>query len=299
MLLGLALIGGVARAAAPPSVGLVTVAEGEPRLIRAEAVLRLVPGMRLQAADLVHLPEAPAALVRIEQADGSVLELGPGARLWSAPRLAGGADWYVLSGWFKFATRQARATLMTPLLAWRPAAAVTIARLEPQGPALSLFVESGMPQWQPRQPALRLPEVPVHAGDHLVLRPGASGRPVARPRPPAEWLAALPAAFRDTLPPLAGRFAGEVPPGAVLGEPDYALLAPWLQGEPLLRRAGVERWRALAARREFRAALRAHLAEHPEWAPVLDPPAAPRRASPGAAVDAPSSSGAHSPGVRP
>ena len=39
----------------------------------------------------------------------------------------------MLSGWFKFATRQARATLMTPLLAWRPAAAVTIARLEPQG----------------------------------------------------------------------------------------------------------------------------------------------------------------------
>jgi hypothetical protein len=81
--------------------------------------------------------------------------------------------------------------------------------------------------------------------------------------------------FRDTLPTLLARYPEATPWPKPTTVVDYGLIAHWLQGEPLLRRAALERWRALASQREFRAALQAHLQQHPEWDPVLNPP--PRR----------------------
>lgn len=268
--------GATVRAAAPAAgpVGIVTVAEGEARLIRGSAVYALAPGLRLLPADLVHTSGAQA-LVRIEQSDGRMLELGPDARAWVAPRFLAGAAWYVQKGWFKFATARKDADrLVTPLAEVQLGTGVVMGQVGAD--EVSVFAEAGAPKLVSRSPKVKLPATLPRAGDHVTLKTDAQA-PEVLSRPPGPWLAAMPKAFRDTLPALAARYPDAPALPKPLAEIDYALVAPWLQGEPLLRRAALERWRRLADQREFRAALKANLALHPEWDPVLNPPPPRRR----------------------
>jgi hypothetical protein len=60
----------------------------------------------------------------------------------------------------------------------------------------------------------------------------------------------------------------------------YAEAQPWIDAEPSLRRVFAERWRRLAAVPEFRRGLVAGLKSHPEWTPILYPPARASQAAP-------------------
>jgi hypothetical protein len=100
----------------------------------------------------------------------------------------------------------------------------------------------------------------------------------------------MPRAFRDSLPLRADKYKDrEVQPRAA---PDftYADVEPWLKAELPFRRQFIERWRAKARDKDFRAALIANLSSHPEWDPVLFPekylpkPASAASAASGSAV---------------
>ncbi|MBC7940507.1 MAG: hypothetical protein H7Z19_12205, partial [Chitinophagaceae bacterium] len=93
-------------------------------------------------------------------------------------------------------------------------------------------------------------------------------------RPPLPWLQQVPRAFRDPIPLRANAFSE--PPGEVhpLTAPDYARLADWLSAEPAVRRNFPRRFAPLARNPDFRRAVQARMAAHPEWDPVLNPPPA-------------------------
>jgi len=106
----------------------------------------------------------------------------------------------------------------------------------------------------------------------LFRRRGGGWKGGVDPSAMQSFVAGIPRPFRDSLPPLAERFAGKEDK-ALLPAPDfaYADVEGWLNAEAPVRRQFVPRWRPRAENPAFRAALIASLASHPEWDPVLFP----------------------------
>src|SRR5438270_13039788 len=106
-LLALALAFAPVAARAASVIGLTTIVDGEAVLVREVARFALVEGVALEPGDIVE-SGAKTGIVRIELADGTVLDLGPDTRLLLAPRgrgpaLARVAGLYILPGWIKLA----------------------------------------------------------------------------------------------------------------------------------------------------------------------------------------------------
>lgn len=269
---------------------MVTIVEGEARVIRGGAIYRLAPGLRLQADDLIQTSGADA-LLRLEHPGWSAaLDLGPQGRAWLGPTLPGSA-WYVAQGWFKATSTGTKVMqVSTPMLDLKIASATAMTQIDGSD-RIALFAETGSPGWNARSTSVRLPGAALKQGDFAQLR--TDGKPVqVQPRPPSDWLGTMPRALRDTLPMLFNRYP-EAPawPAPVSTTLRYDDLAPWLQGEPAVRRAAVQRWRHLAERPDFRAELIRHLSRHPEWRPILYPPPPPSAARPTGSHPAGSSAG--------
>lgn len=99
---------------------------------------------------------------------------------------------------------------------------------------------------------------------------------VATPRPAAPFVAAMPVAFRDSLPksPLgaAGTQAAEP---KVIRDVTYADISDWLTIPRDWRTGFVRRFRGRLKDRAFFSAMDARLSLHPEWTVVLHPPPPP------------------------
>ncbi len=270
------------RPAAAAEPGVLTLLDGEAVLVIGTRAVAAVPGLRLPAGTLVHTG-TETRLLRIEWPDGSRLDLGPATRaMLEPPRLPlPSPRAYLLAGTVKLQQAQASAGLLSPSFELRPfAGAVVLQQSAAQGLA---FVETGSALAAPRR---ALAGSAGSAGSAIALKPGqaATADGTAAPRgpvrPPADWAAALPRAFRDTVPPQLARWQGrEPPPARGLPPPDYALLEPWLGAEPLLRRELPARFGERLADASFRAAVLERLPRHPEWGPLLRPPPERRQAT--------------------
>jgi hypothetical protein len=260
--------------------GLAVAAEGEARVTVLDGTASLVVGTRsLLAAEGLRLAEgtlvrtdARCQLMRIEWPDGSLLDLGPATLAMLAPPAAVGSErgFYLLQGWAKFTNPAARRGWAMPMLAGRPAkGAVVLAA----GDGLSrCFAETGA------QPVLdRGSGRPLALAAGELLGKAAGQPPVLARRLGADLAAQLPRAFRDSLPPrLAALTAvlatrGRDPVAAAGPALTYTELQPWLQAEAPLRQDFAQRFAALLAVPEFRAAVSASLRQHPEWAAALEP----------------------------
>src|SRR5436190_1159606 len=97
----------LAFAAAP--VATVTILDGDaPVVVRDAAKLVLAEGVRLLPDDIVEAGDK-TRLLRVEFADGAILDIGPATRLLLSPRLAGErakrpAKVYLLQGFAKLTT---------------------------------------------------------------------------------------------------------------------------------------------------------------------------------------------------
>ena len=266
-------------AEAPP---VVTLVEGPAALLRATGRFALAEGVRVQAGDIVEVPDK--GLVQIELADGTRVSLGPRSRFHLASLAsAGGAgakgapargapvsDFYLLQGWTKVALGPKAASLRvtTPLFGFGSADAVVVVHVE--AAEASLFVERG---------ALRLAEgfvratpgspVAVGAGQFFVRR--ADQRGVLQPRPAPAFVAAMPPYYRDNLPERLGAFKDRDVSPRRLADLAYEDVEPWLKGPPELRRPLMQRMRARAQDPEFRKAVIANMRFHPEWDRILFP----------------------------
>jgi hypothetical protein len=83
----------------------------------------------------------------------------------------------------------------------------------------------------------------------------------------------------DSLPSRSAAFGAELAPRR-LGDMRYADAQPWIDAEAPLRRVFAARWRRLAADPQFRSGLIDGLKAHPEWTPILFPPASTPQAVP-------------------
>ncbi|MDN4588792.1 hypothetical protein DBA29_09845 [Xenophilus aerolatus] len=255
---------------------LASILDGEATLLRESGRFAVAEGMRLDSGDIVETG-AQARLLRLEFADGTIVDLGPATRALVAPRLAGkGAaaqspQLYLLQGWLKLITPAggkgaSAATVLTPAHALSDAAGQQVVSSEPAG--LQVFCEAGTVTLQERATQAPAP-VRLKAGDYF-SRLG-SDKAAVKPRPVPAFIQAVPRSFLDPLPSRAALFKDrEVVPKRT-ADLAYGDVAAWLSAEPALRSHFAARWRALARRPDFRAALAAHMRSHPEWDRIVFP----------------------------
>jgi hypothetical protein len=264
----------VAGAEAP---AVATLVDGPAALLRTAGRFALAEGVRVQAGDIVEVPDK--GLVQIELAGGARVSLGPQSRFHVAA-LAGAAgrgakvavvsDFYVLQGWTKFALppRAVPLRVTTPLFGFGSADAVVVLQVE--SAEASLFVERG---------ALRLAEgfvkatpaspVAVGAGQFYVRR--ADQRGILQSRPAPGFIAGMPGYYRDNLPERLAMFKDRDVSPRRLGDLAYQDVEPWLKGPPELRRPMMQRLRARVQDPEFRKAVIANMRFHPEWDRIVFP----------------------------
>ena len=263
---------------ASAAVAIATIVDGDALLLRGTSQFTLAEGTPLYADDILATG-ANSRLVQLEFADGTRLSLGPATRLQVMPQLGAARaktapHAYLLQGSLKLRTGPKAAStpgavLASPLLDLQAASASAV--LLVQANSTRLFAETGdvgLLSWR----ALAPPSNTLKTGEFLSW--SASAKPLLASRAPGDFVQSLPKAFLDNLPARAALFstAGSQVVLARTGEPAYALVQPWLDAEPALRKANLLRWKPLAAKPEFRQALRANMGAHPEWGPVLDPP---------------------------
>ena len=263
---------GVPAAPAGPRGGMATIVDGSATLVRGAERFAIAEGLALKPEDIVET--GPEAFVRVELDDRGAIELGPSTRVLlltrvspaRVPRLA-----YLLQGWAKVTPGDAGAAafrgVSAPGVDVAELAGTLVMRAADGG--FAAFVERGEARVAEQRATGAPVQHPLRAGGFLERPAGAKAVRAERPSP--AFLGALPPPFRDTLPELAGRFAGRTVSAKPLAAMRYEEAEPWLVAEPALRREFVRRWRARASDPAFRASLVANLRAHPEWEPVLFP----------------------------
>ena len=267
-LLALLLLAGTAGLAAAAPLGVATIVQGDVTLMRDAGKFALSEGVRLQAEDIIEFgPQA--RLVSIEFSDGAMLYLGAGSRVLLAPHLAGDrskARAYLLAGWAKLvAPTGVDAMLASPLADLGGHDARVVLGLVSADRA-QVFAEHG--EWQLHSAA---GNTALKQGDFATV--GTRGKPETAARPTPDFFQALPRPFMDTLPARAKLFEAVNPTPKPLAPITYADAQPWIDAETALRRGELARWRPLSRDPGFRDGLIADLKTHPEWEPVLFPPA--------------------------
>ena len=264
-----------ALADAAAALATATIVDGSPTLIRASAKLALGEGTRLAAEDIVET--GAARHLRLEFADGLVLDLGPATSLQLQPRLAGdaarkAARVYLLRGAVKVSV-PAKTAALPGLLLSSPAVDLQTTK---RGAVIALhaaqadvFAESGEATLAERRAGKALGALRLKEGEFFAITGSGAGEVSASPR--TGFIQRLPKAFLDTLPARAALFRDKEPASTPAGALVYADVQPWIDAEPALRGGFVTRWRALARQGEFRKGLEQGLAAHPEWDRVLHP----------------------------
>jgi hypothetical protein len=218
-----------ARADTTPTA--ISYAEQPVRLFRERAFYIAARGARLQDGDII---ESGAAVIQFAGGSGATIALGPASRI--AFRL--GARTYeltLLNGWMKI--EAAEAVLVSAGGLQLNAAGSTVI-VHASAEKIELFVESGAPAVNEiqagkasRQTRLAREQYAVRAVNQPLKSP---------PRPPKEFLAAMPPAFADVLVPVA--LKGPAPAPKLERQAAYADVAPWLTTEPALRQLIQQRY---------------------------------------------------------
>jgi len=272
-LIGWASASAVPAVAADP-VGLVTILDGNAFIYRGSGRGQPVEGMQVQSGDILDVGEG--GFLRIEMPDKTDLQLGPRSDVMVTSSVGKGKPdrWiYVLRGWVKLASdRRDKGVpgmeVRSPLVDVPPNQAIVVLHIVPE--EAQVFSQVGEARvFDAHVPAS--PGTLLRQGD-LFRRKAGGWKGATDPSAMQAFVGGIPRAFRDSLPPLAGRFnpKEEKQPGPA---PDfvYADVEPWLKAELPFRRQFVQRWRAKADNAAFRAALVSNLAAHPEWDPILFP----------------------------
>ncbi|MFO1397637.1 MAG: hypothetical protein U1F48_11300 [Burkholderiales bacterium] len=250
--------------AAAAELGVVTLAEGAPLVMRGATWFKLVPGARVEDGDIVSLPER--AQVQVESASGTIANgVGPGT-LYLPPAPKGGPPLVDLqAGWLKAAAKAPGLRVRTPAFDAVVPEGVLVAHAAPA--SAEVFVEAG---------AARLVEAAANGADGAA-RDAKRGEYWARPaggafttvgRAPKAFVAALPRGYTDALPPLAAKVKSR-PVLVADHEVTFDEARPWLDGRE--RAAFEKRFAPRLRDPAFRKAVEPHVARYPAWDRQLHP----------------------------
>jgi hypothetical protein len=281
--IALALLGGAqcagaappksnARAATPVGrIGIVTILEGKATVVRALSQFEAAQGMRLLANDLLHTQ--PNGLLRIEYPDECWLELGPDTLLQlshpAEKKRGNRPGLYLLQGWLKLgckANPDGDGSLASGDLDVVGMSGVIVVRAS--GESHAVFAEQGTARVIKRRTREAAP-IALNRGDFLFVVPDRA--PAVQARPTADFVEALPRAYRDTLPSRYSMFVSRTVDPKEQRTFSYADVEPWLNAEASIRRQFVGLWGRKVNDPAFRGPLDRDLAMHPEWDRILHP----------------------------
>jgi hypothetical protein len=279
--------------AAGQGIGSVTLMEGSLRVVRGTTVFQAAEGMRLRQGDILESSEKGFA--QLEFVGGAIVALGPASRLYIFRHGQGGkaggetneVDLVLLSGWLKGESKAGAGSYRyeSPVLAAATGNGTVVFHSDKSG--CDLFVESGSvevsevsPEGNSRQPTAG------KSGQFFARR--AAQNLTSLPRPNPAFVAAMPVPFRDTLPSRLAHFTGKPAEPKAEHLVSYAEIQPWLTMPPAWRRGLVDRFEPRLSDPEFRKQLEMHVAEYPEWDPILHPEKQPAQ-RPSTAVSKPES----------
>jgi hypothetical protein len=271
----------VPKPAPESAVGLVTFVEGPLHIIRNTELLGGLEGMNLRQGDILETGDK--GFVQMEFAEGNVVALGPSTRLYllSVPKAnsarTGTMELILLRGWLKGQSSGTTHVYKSPTVAASASAGIVILHRDDE--TCAVFVEAGGASVSGVSPdgALRQPQ-PVKAGQFYSCRPDRSLN--SAPRPTAGFVDSLPRAFRDTLPSRAAHFGGKSIEPKVIHPASFAELEGWLTMPPRWRRGLALRFKPRLKDPEFRKEIESHLAQLPDWRPILYPEKNPEDGTP-------------------
>src|SRR5438034_5473836 len=253
-------------------VGVVTVLDGNVRVLRAVSWYKLVEGARGQDSDVIDV--ADRAQVQVELVAGPIVNItgpaealvvGAGTREGKQP---GPAEIYLTHGWVKLAAKAPGVALRVRSPAGTIVASDAIAVMHAEAEAVETFVESGSAKLiEPGKAGADGTAHDVKGGDFAIR---ASDRPFGTAgAAPQKFVAAMPRHFRDPLPARAAQYqVARVQ--LVADRPiNYAEAEAWLAGP--YRRVFLKRFQPRLGDPEFRGLVVAKLQAYPEWQAALAP----------------------------
>lgn len=258
-------------AQAGDKVATITMLDGPAWVIHAATKGVAPEGTHLDAEDIIETSPT-TSLLRMEFDDGTVVDLGPSSRVLVWPQWPEGASVaYVLQGWAKVAADKPparnRSWLSTASLDITSMAHDVVVRA--QGRDAEVFAESGDVTVQVRGKGASTGPLKLSRGQFAARRGEAS--PQITPRPPVDFIGAVPRPFMDTLPTRAAAFKGKRVTLNQVNPISYPDVEAWLNAEPRVRARFPARWKSMTHDTVFRHHLTAQLPLHPEWGPVLSP----------------------------
>jgi hypothetical protein len=260
-------------------LGVVTVLDGNARVLRGVSWYRLAEGARVQDGDVIDA--ADRAQVQVELSAGPIVSFVGAAELFApAARSTEGkqpapAEVYLTRGWLKLAVKSGGGALRvrSPAGTLLTSDGVAVMHAEPE--TVESFVERGNVRLI--EPSRGAGEGTVHdlKGGEFAIR--ASDRPFASAgAAPQTFVAAMPRQFRDPLPARAQLYQVSHVQLVADRPITYAEAEPWLTSP--YRGLFLKRLQPRLADPEFRAPVMAKVQAYPEWrgtlVPVENPPAA-------------------------
>jgi len=250
---------------AAAEVGVVTLVEGNARLLRGATWYKLVPDTRVEEADIIEASDRSHA--QIEFAAGSLADLVGAGKVYLAPTAVKPAPAIVNmpNGWLKIAVKPPGLRLRT--VPFDLVVVDGILVVHANGPAADFFVESGGGKLVELMPnGADGPARDVKSGEYGSKSTTAAFTTV--PRAPKAFVDAMPRHFVDPLPTLAARIKSK-PALVAEREVTYAEAEPWLAGRdrPVFERRFASRLRDPA----FRNAMLPNIARYPAWDRLLNP----------------------------
>lgn len=248
-------------------LGVATLVEGSPLVLRGVTWYKLAPGTRMEDGDIIEAGER--AQVQIELAAGNAANLVGVASLYlSGPAPAATPVVPMLTlprGWLKVAAKSPEVRVRTTTAEVGTTDAVLVMRAS--GPSLDLFIESGTARFTEFLPNGAVAAVrDVKRGEFWATQ---ADRPLAlQTRAPKAFVDAIPRHFVDALPRLAGKFT-TAPALAIDHDVTYAEAEPWLNSRD--RAVFEKRFTSRLRDPAFRKAVEPHVSRYPTWDRKLHP----------------------------
>jgi len=253
-------------------VGVVTILDGNVRLLRGVSWYKLVEGARVQDGDVIDA--ADRAQVQIELGAGpsvnfagpaQVLAVSAGSREGKQPAPA---EMFLTRGWLKLAVKAPGVALRVRSPAGTIVASDAVTVMHAEAEVLEAFVERGSARLiEPGKGGTDGTAYEVKGGDFAIR---ANDRPFATAgAAPQKFVAAMPRHFREPLPARAVQYP-VTRVQLVADRPiSYAEAEPWLTGP--YRRVFLKRLQPRLGDPEFRGPAMAKLQAYPEWQAALAP----------------------------
>jgi hypothetical protein len=190
------------------------------KLVRGTAIYSGARGLALQADDMLETGEGTAQL----DADKATIAIGPASRVY----VRNGNALVLLAGWLKATTREG-GQLNLETAGLQLGGSDAAATVHVNAGTTEIFAESGSLQVREGSGAGQRKTIP---SEQFAVRAGNQPLKLA-PRPPAGFLTAMPAPFKDSLVAVTAPATPVAPKRERAAT--YAELAPLLDGHPALR----------------------------------------------------------------